>query len=527
MSEKPKEVPIYIASPDDADDLTDPSSFIDPDTDPRKLLDHERPAQWEPYVPSKTLEEASLEARTKSAGKRPGKLEAVQSIEPVEKPATEERAPSRDPIGTSAGPRYLEPEALNSSPASLSSQSNSSQPRQDQAAKNVLNRRTWLYVVLTAINSFVLGVWIGSKYVPFETPKSALDLQVSSQPAADGALRKHLVADVAARAGRSVVNIDIRYKPTPPPSQLAAPMRGFDRFFGQEGQRESAPRYPAPPRISEGTGMIIRSDGYILSNSHVVKPYSDIKVTLDDKRELKARFIGRDSFTDLAVIKVEGKDLPVAKFSSSSTVRPGDWAIAIGSPLGFDHTVTLGIVSAIGRSLSDLMNHHVELIQTDVAINPGSSGGPLLNIDGEVIGIIAAIKSGAQNIAFAIPVDLARKIAEEIISHGTIARPYLGIFMVDDDPNPTRSVTLPTHPVAVRVARVMANGPCQKAGIMPGFIIEKVKGQPVKSTKEVRSIISVLRPGDVVEFQLRRDGGGSEIKKVTVGFYPEDLEDSR
>ncbi len=514
MSEKPKEVPIYIASPDSADDSND-ESYIDPGTDPRKLLDHDRPPQWEPYKPSKTLEEASKEARSpvpKAPTVPPKKEEEVEAAEPaivepskIDSPPPE-KAPSLEGIATGSS-----------------------------SQKSSLSSRTKLFIVLTAINTFVLGVWIGSKYVPFETPKSSLDsvapvVSGTQGGISDGSafLSKHLVADVAARAGRSVVNIDIRFQAHPPASEVAAPLRGFDHFFGQEGQQGQAPRYHVPTRVSEGTGLIIRSDGYILSNSHVVKSNSEIKVTFDDKRELKARFVGRDSFTDLAVIKVEGKDFPVAKFSTMASVRPGDWAIAIGSPLGFDHTVTLGIVSAIGRSLSDLMNHHVELIQTDVAINPGSSGGPLLNIDGEVIGIIAAIKSGAQNIAFAIPVDMARKIAEDIIAHGTIARPYLGIYMIDDDPNATRSVTLPTHPVAVRVARITADGPCQKAGIVPGSIIDKVKGQSVKSTKEVRAIISSLRPGDVVEFVLRRaNGTGSEVKKVTVGFYPEDVMDMR
>lgn len=514
MSEH-KEVPIYIASPDSADDSADESTYIDPSTDPRKLLDHERPAQWEPYMPSVTLEQAS-----KGETFRPSSAGSDKTGALVEEPSSAQPPPIDRPPHNPVP----QPNRETNLPAAVT-------PK-----KPLLSSRVWLAIALTAINTFVLGVWIGSKYMPFETPKSSLDpvapaasSAVNPSGVASGFLDKHHVADVAARAGRSVVNIDIRFQVRQPPSDVAAPLGGFKGLFGQEGQGSSqtAPRY-IPTRVSEGTGLIVRSDGYILSNSHVVKSNSEIKVTLDDKRELKARFIGRDSFTDLAVIKVEGKDFPVAKFSTMANVRPGDWAIAIGSPLGFDHTVTLGIVSAIGRSLSDLMNHHVELIQTDVAINPGSSGGPLLNIDGEVIGIIAAIKSGAQNIAFAIPVDLARKITEDIIAHGTIARPYLGIFMIDDDPSATRSVTLPTHPIAVRVARVTSDGPCQKAGIMPGSIIEKVKGQPVKSTREVRAIISTLHPGDVVEFVLRRaNGRGTDVKKVTVGFYPEDVMDMR
>ena len=186
----------------------------------------------------------------------------------------------------------------------------------------------------------------------------------------------------------------------------------------------------------------------------------DIKVTLNDKRTFKGTVVGRDSLTDLAIVKIEAKNLPAARFGTSKTIRPGDWAIAIGSPLGLDHTVTLGIISALGRSLSDL-NNSVELIQTDAAINPGNSGGPLLNIHGDVVGVNTAIRGDAQNIGFAIPVDVAKDVAAQLLAHGTIARPYLGIFMQELDEKLAHSLALSPSTKGVIIAGIAPDSPAK------------------------------------------------------------------
>jgi serine protease Do len=277
---------------------------------------------------------------------------------------------------------------------------------------------------------------------------------------------------------------------------------------------------------TSATGLIIRSDGYILTSAHVVHADSTIVVGLSDKRKLDARLIGRDPFTDLAVIKVDAKELPIATFGDSTRIRAGDWAVAIGSPLGFEHSVTLGVISAVDRSLGDL-NNHVDLIQTDAAINFGNSGGPLIDSNGEVIGIITAVRNYAQNIAFAVPTKIARETAEKIIDLGTgIARPYLGIYLQDISSPMAKQLGLSAADGVV-VKDVVANGPGHKAGLFRNDLIGKIDGIKVKSTKEARAVIGERKPGSVIVFSVLRNlqtGGKNyeeEDRKVIVGSYPD------
>jgi len=256
----------------------------------------------------------------------------------------------------------------------------------------------------------------------------------------------------------------------------------------------------------------------VITNNHLVRPGNEMKVTLSDQRTFTAKLVGRDLFTDLAVLKIDADHLPVMPFGDSKSVRPGEWAIAIGNPLGFDHTVTLGIVSAINRSLADL-NSHVDLIQTDAAINPGNSGGPLLNIDGQVIGINSAIRSDAQNIGFAIPVDVVQEVANALIKTGTIVRPYLGVFMRDLDQRVIAGLNLPKDSRGVLILRVVPGSPAERAGMLSGDFIEKVNGQDVTAVKEVRRLVKGHVPGDGLLFTIKRNGK-LEDKKLVVGNYP-------
>lgn len=274
-----------------------------------------------------------------------------------------------------------------------------------------------------------------------------------------------------------------------------------------------------PPKKSLGTGVILRADGYILTSAHVLHRNSTIKVAMDDGRKLPAEVVGRDNFSDLAVVKVAADDLPVARFGTTKNLRAGDWAIAIGSPLGFEHTVTLGIISAVGRSINDdTFRNRVDLIQTDAAINMGNSGGPLLNIKGDVIGINTAIRGDAQNISFAIPVDEARKVALELIEHGEIPRPYLGIFMQDLNPDVPHQ-GIPESLKGVLVSQVMASGPSDKAGLGRGDVIQQIDGKPVDSVGEIRRITRDKKPGDEFEVEFWRRGT-TQTRKVVVGKYP-------
>jgi S1-C subfamily serine protease len=361
-----------------------------------------------------------------------------------------------------------------------------------------------ILVGITSVNFLMLGIWLGAVFIPHEPVVSSTRPGVESLFGLTKGKGKamtdpsNLVAEAVAKASPSVVNIDMK----------------FNRVQGQINSLNENGSMPS----GEATGLIIRSDGYIVTNAHVVSApggLSKIKVTLIDGKSYEAKIIGFDDFSDIAVIKIDAKDLPVVKFGSSLDVHPGDWAIAIGSPLGFDHTVSLGVVSAINRSLS-FFNNHVRLIQHDAALNFGNSGGPLLNIRGEVIGINTAVKEKAQGIGFATPVDVVSDVVEQLIAHGSIPRPFLGVYMNDIDPDRSRSQTLPSHPVAVQVSGVVADGPALRAGVSAGDTIVKVNGQDVHSTREVREVIFTCKPGETIDFVVKRNGALTTCK-VTLG----------
>ncbi len=357
-------------------------------------------------------------------------------------------------------------------------------------------KTTLLLMALTGVNLFAFGCWAGYYLIPREPVTTSLKPSMANLFAESRSDKTpvNLIADIASKANPSVVTIDIKFN----------------------GAHNNASK-PGPTMIppAEASGLIVRSDGYILTNSHVIHRYSDVTVTLDDKRSFPARLIGRDDFSDLAVVKIDADKLPVLKFANSTAVQPGDWAIAIGSPLGFDHTLTLGVVSAINRSLADFKNR-VDLIQHDAALNLGNSGGPLLNLNGEVIGINTAVRSQALCIGFATPSNVAADVASRLIASGQIPRPYLGVYMEDVDPNRTRSLTLPSHPVAVKIVRLAAGGPAEKAGMATGDLITKINGVTVRSRVEVRQQTQNKKPGDQVDFVVQR-GTRTVPLRMTIG----------
>jgi Do/DeqQ family serine protease len=331
-------------------------------------------------------------------------------------------------------------------------------------------------------------------------------------------LAENTIADIAQQASGSVVNIDISSSVTMAdfPSPTPFPFHDFDFPFGLGG-----PQMPhAQPKLEKhgsGSGVIIRSDGYILTNNHVVGRADDIRVTLNDKRTFSGTVVGRDKFTDLALVKINAKDLPVAHLGASANLRPGDWAIAIGSPVGLDHSVTLGIISALGRSIGDLNN--VELIQTDAAINPGNSGGPLLSIRGDVIGINTAIRGDAQNIGFAIPIDVAKDVANQLVTKGTIERPYLGIYMQELNEKLAHSLGVSSTTKGVVIAGLAPNSPAEKSGLMQGDIVEKVEGTAVTTGKQIQALVRAHKPGENLSFLVFRAGAMKDLS-VQIGTYP-------
>ena len=355
-----------------------------------------------------------------------------------------------------------------------------------------------------------------------------IEESVNPHPALSGTgsngiiLGENTIADIAQKASDVVVNIDISSNVNVADSPFSPLLPFNDFFFGPNfGNRQSMPFQTAPHKLERkgaGSGLVYRSDGYILTNNHVVGHADDIQVTLNDKRVFKGTVIGRDSFTDLALVKINASHLPAAQLGSSKTLRPGDWVIAIGNPMGLDHTVTFGIVSAIGRLLRDL-NNNVELIQTDAAINPGNSGGPLLNIHGEVIGVNTAIRGDAQNIGFAIPVDIVKEIASQLIMNGGIARAYLGIYMQEIDEKLARSLGIAANTQGIVVAGLAANSPAEISGLAQGDIIQKVDGKTIKTGKEVQAIVRSHKPGDTMSMVVIRDGIIKPLK-IKIGNYP-------
>ena len=338
-------------------------------------------------------------------------------------------------------------------------------------------------------------------------------------------LTKNVISEIAKNAENTVVNIDIKSTVSVPDSafNFGFPFKEFEYFFGHGSDKFSIkPKNRIYESFGSGSGLIIRKNGYILTNNHVIRKADDIQVTLSDGRKFKGKVVGRDSFTDLALVKIEADNLPVAKLGDSDNVRPGDWAIAIGNPLGFDHTVTFVIVSALGRTV-EKVGQVSNLIQTDAAINPGNSGGPLLNIDGEIIGLNTAMRGDAQNIGFAIPINVARDVVDTLINDGSIQRPYLGIYMQDMNPKLAKSLGMTEDARGVVVAKVADESPASKAGFEIGDVITKINGKSVAKGKDVQKIVRERKPGDQLNMLINRNGARTALE-VQIGDYPVDID---
>jgi serine protease Do len=288
----------------------------------------------------------------------------------------------------------------------------------------------------------------------------------------------------------------------------------FRQFF------QIPPGGQAPPREAGGTGFIISADGYILTNNHVVQDADQITVVMLDRREFRAEIVGRDPTTDVAVIRIDGRGLPVVRTGNPQETRVGEWVLAIGNPLGLDFTVTAGIVSAKGRDIriigqslrgeEQLAGYAVEsFIQTDAAINPGNSGGPLVNIRGEVVGVNSAIASEtglSQGYGFAIPIDLASRVADDLIRYGRVRRAILGVQIQDVTVEDAEVFRLPTVAGAVVQQFSMPNAPAERAGLRQGDVIVAVNGMPVNRINELQRLIASQRPGDRVTLEVVRYG---------------------
>jgi serine protease Do len=293
-------------------------------------------------------------------------------------------------------------------------------------------------------------------------------------------------AEVVARVNPAVVHVDVIEDATDNPHQGLMDAPALDL-----------------PRRGEGSGFVVDPDGYILTNHHLVPGPGRIRVRFADRRELPARRVGSDPNTDLALIKVEAKGLPSLRMGDSDHLRVGDWVCAIGNPLEFDHTVTVGVVSSKGRKIWN--KSFDSYIQTDAAINPGNSGGPLVNLEGEVVGISAAVSSEAQGIGFAVPINVARDVLGQLRDRGHVQRGYLGIQLNELDPDLARMIGLREARGAL-VLDVVENEPAAKAGLRRWDVITSVSGESIADGDALVRMISGLRPGTEVELGVVRDG---------------------
>ena len=313
---------------------------------------------------------------------------------------------------------------------------------------------------------------------------------------------------VADRAMPSVVNVSVKPKKTESPESGQSPEieQRFKEFFGPEFfDRFFRRRGPRDEGRAAGSGVIVDRQGYILTNNHVVENAAEIEVRLSDDRKFKATLVGRDPKSDLAVLKIEAPSdsLPVAALGNSDTLRVGQWAIAIGNPFGLDRTVTVGIVSATGRTRVGVATYEA-FIQTDASINPGNSGGPLLNLQGRVIGINTAIVAAGQGIGFSIPINMARDIMAQLIARGRVVRGWLGIVIQDLTDDLAAGFGL-SQANGVLVSDVMAGSPAEAGGMKPGDIIVEFAGAPIKDVTDLQKRVAAVEPGRPAGLSVIRD----------------------
>ena len=323
-------------------------------------------------------------------------------------------------------------------------------------------------------------------------------------------------APVAKRALPAVVNIASSKIVRSPDQGLASPFFGdpfFRQFFGDGFSHQlQAPRKELEHSL--GSGVIVNPDGYVLTNSHVVSGAQDIKVSLSDNREFKGRLIGSDAKTDVAVIKIDGRNLPALALGDSSKVQVGDFALAVGNPFGVGETMTMGIISATGRGGFGIEDYE-DFLQTDAAINPGNSGGALIDVRGELVGLNTAIVSGGsggnQGVGFAVPVNMARSVMEQIMQHGKVIRGSMGVLIQPVTAELAQSFGLTGSPRGALVANITPGSPAEQAGIKRGDIILELNGQPVSDSRDLTLKVSMMAPGTQIKVKIFRQGNEMEI----------------
>ncbi len=382
---------------------------------------------------------------------------------------------------------------------------------------NSINMRK-LWLLFAQSTTVALGVlFIIALFKPdllgWQPQQPGLTIQQAPQPAGKAVSLSESFAPAAQKVIPSVVNVFTQQKVrTPAHPALQDPI--FRYFFGDRLDER-------PREVSNlGSGVIVSSNGYILTNHHVVEAADEIQVALANGQTLPARVVGADPETDLAVLKINAGDLPAITFAQLDSLKVGDWVLAVGNPFGVGQTVTAGIVSALGRTHLGI-NTFENFIQTDAAINPGNSGGALVDVAGHLVGINSAIYSrtgGSQGIGFAIPVSIARQVMEQIIKSGSVTRGWVGIEVQDITPELAESFNLENVDGAL-IAGVLKGGPADAGGIRPGDILLAVNGNKVSNSASLLNLIAALKPGDVARLTVARKQQVLGLK-IQVGRRP-------
>jgi S1-C subfamily serine protease len=383
---------------------------------------------------------------------------------------------------------------------------------------------------LSTIASCSFGYLSAKEQLPssLESPATA-NTQLASSSGMLAGVNTNFITQVVEKVGPAVVRINAS-------TTIAANQGSTDEFDDPFFRRFFGDKMPQKGRSEEreikqgtGSGFIINNNGQIITNAHVVAGATKVTVTLKDGRTIAGKVKGIDRVTDVAVVEVAEQNLPSIQIGNSDRLKPGEWAIAIGNPLGLDNTVTAGIVSATGRTSAEIgaADKRVNYIQTDAAINPGNSGGPLLNATGQAIGMNTAILRGTQGLGFAIPINTAMRIANQLIASGKVDHPFLGIQMVNltpqlkaeinNDPNVNLKIDVDKGTL---IARVVRNSPAAKGGIKSGDIIQSVNGKVVQNSNEVQQTVETTKIGNSIQVQVRRNGQTINLNITPIAAPP-------
>jgi serine protease Do len=392
--------------------------------------------------------------------------------------------------------------------------------------------RTWSLAAVAGIFVVVVAHQRSNADVGDVSPvasRAAAPLAASPAAAAGRVTGLPDFSGLVAENGAAVVNISVVEKAQKmggPGGESDAddPLSQFFRRYQGPGQGQGPER--APPSRGVGSGFIVSADGYVLTNAHVVADASEVTVKLTDRREFIAKVIGVDKRSDVALIKIAATGLPTVRFGDSARLRPGQWVIAIGSPFGFENSVTAGVVSATARPLDET---YVPFIQTDAAVNPGNSGGPLFNTDGEVIGINAQIYSrtgGYMGMSFAVPIDLALNVKNQLLTKGKVSRSRIGVGVQDIDQKLATSFGLAV-PHGALISSVDPKGPSERAGLKPGDVITSVNGKPIDHSFDLPTIIADIAPGTAAHIGVWHDHKAGMVEVKTVLLDDEAVQTAR